>query len=208
MLIIGAGGHAKEVLEILCQNKIDQKAFFFDNTPNAKKSFLDRYPILSSNESAIEQIKVDPLFVSAISGTESKEKLINSFIELGGVYHSILATNANVGRFDVILGKGLNIMQNVFISNNVKIGDGCLLNFGASIHHDCSIGRFCEISPQAQLLGGVQLEDYVSVGAGAIVLPRIKIGKFAVIGAGAVVTKDVPENVVVVGSPARIIQKK
>ena len=65
---------------------------------------------------------------------------------------------------------------------------------------------FLELSPSYILLGHVELEDEVQVGAGAIILPKIKIGKRAIIGAGTVVTKDVPADAVLVGNPAKKIR--
>ena len=81
--------------------------------------------------------------------------------------------------------------------------EGVLVNILAVIHHDVIIGKYCEIGPGAKILGECILGENVFVGANAVILPKIKIGNGAIIGAGAVVTKDVPQDCIVMGSPAK-----
>ena len=206
MVILGAGGHAKEIIEILYRNNADKGISFYDNTPLAQKHFLIKFLVISSDDELKSEFSKDPKFATAISGTIKKEELVEKIKKMGGEYVSIIATNAIIGHFDVTIGNGSNIMQKVFISNSVIIGEGCLINYGASIHHDCSVGKFCEISPNVQLLGGAEIGNYVTIGAGATVLPKVKIGNNSVIGAGALVTKNVPENVMIMGIPGKIIK--
>lgn len=206
MIIIGAGGHAKEVIQILHKDELTSSLYFFDNTPNASNLFLGKFPVLSSDDELKQVFSKDPRFVCAISGTSKREIFMNKIKALGGKFTSVIAPNASIGNYDVVLADGLNVMQMVFISNNVCIGEGTLLNYGASVHHDCTVGKFCEISPKAQLLGGSSISDYVTIGAGATVLPKVKIGNNAVVAAGCVVTKNVPDNTVVAGVPGRVIK--
>ena len=99
-------------------------------------------------------------------------------------------------------------MDGVKISNSVKIGIAPIIYYNAIITHDCRIGDFCEISPAANILGRVSIENKTQIGAGAIILPDVKIGSNVTIGAGAVVTKNIPDNAIAVGIPARIIKIK
>jgi acetyltransferase-like isoleucine patch superfamily enzyme len=89
------------------------------------------------------------------------------------------------------------------ICARAKIGEYSIINTGSSIDHECILGRGVHIAPNAVLCGCVEIGDNTFVGANATVLPRLKIGKNVVIGAGAVVTKNVPDNTIVVGNPAR-----
>jgi serine acetyltransferase len=70
------------------------------------------------------------------------------------------------------------------------------------------IGKYCEIAPGARILGHCFVGDFTMVGAGAVLLPSVKIGANVTIGAGAVVTKDIPDNSVSVGVPARVVKRQ
>lgn len=203
MLVIGAKGHAKEVIEILKNDH--QSIYFFDNISQPPiTQFLEHYKVLNSWEAVAQYFQNEKkAFCLALGGTRIKEQLANKCLELGGNLVSCFAQNAIIGSFDVNIGKGCNIMQRSFISNSVSIDMGVLVNYGASLHHDVQVGRYCEIAPGAQLLGRCTIGDYVAIGAGSIILPDIVIGDNAVIGAGAVVTQHVAPGTTVVGIPAK-----
>ena len=115
---------------------------------------------------------------------------------------AIISPSANI-----INDTGVKILDGVNISSNVSIKECVKINVNANIMHDCKIGAFSTIAPNAVLLGGVTLGENTYIGANSTILPLIMIGKNAVVGAGAVVTKDVMENSVVAGVPARVLTK-
>ena len=100
----------------------------------------------------------------------------------------------------------MGIFNHCFIGSLAVIGRGTLVNTGAQVHHEVQIGEFCEISPKAVILGDAKIGNYTRIGANATVLPKINIGNHVTIGAGSVITKDVPDNVTVVGVPGKIIK--
>ncbi|MBQ4820288.1 acetyltransferase [Aquimarina sp. MMG016] len=206
MIVIGAKGHAKEVLEIIESKEDTSKVSFFDNVSKPSEDYLfDKYPIIHSIDSL--NFEKDPYFLSAIGNPIARKRVVKLFEEKGGIYKSIIASNAIIGNYEVIISDGCNIMQGVFISNSVQIGKGTLINTKAMIHHDVTIGSFCDISPGAILLGHVLVGNQTSIGAGAIILPKIKIGDNVIIGAGSVVTKDVPSGTMIVGNPGKILKQ-
>ena len=73
-----------------------------------------------------------------------------------------------------------------------------------AIDHECTLGDGVHVMPGATLAGCVTVGDYATIGSNATILPRLTIGSGAVVGAGAVVTRDVPDGVTVIGSPARV----
>ena len=97
-------------------------------------------------------------------------------------------------------------MAGTIITNSIKIGRGVLINLSCTIGHDCIIGDFVELSPNVSISGHCKIGNLTSIGTGAIVIPKVNIGKNCIIGAGTVVTKDVPDNCVVVGLPGKIIK--
>lgn len=204
MIVIGAGGFASELLQILK----DEAVFFFDNVSRpAKTLFLDRHPILSTEEQLKKELAKNPAFVLGLGRPEHRLGLTNYVEALGGQLHSVLSRNTSIGTIGVETGAGVTILDGVRISNKVQIGKGSLLYYNVVVTHDCTIGEFCELSPGATLLGNVQVGDLTHIGANATVLPRVKIGKNCIIGAGAVVTKDVPDNSIAMGVPARFQQR-
>jgi len=206
VLIIGAGGHAKEVLDILTRLRPNEDFIFYDDVNENLCLLFNKFKIIKTIEEAELLFTKDPRFVLGIGGPLNRMKLAEKFKNAGGTITSVISPTAIIGNYDVILGKALNIMHHVFISNSVKIGDGSLINAGAKIHHDTKIGNFCEISPGTIICGGVQIEDLVFIGAGAVLIPKVKIGSNSIIGAGSVVINDIPKNSVAVGVPAKVIR--
>jgi acetyltransferase-like isoleucine patch superfamily enzyme len=99
-------------------------------------------------------------------------------------------------------------MSGAFVETSVHIGEGSLLNVRAMISHDCRIGAFCEFGPSVVVLGTSTIGNRTLIGASAVVLKNIQIGQNVIVGAGAVVNRDVPDNTVVAGVPAREIKKR
>lgn len=206
MLIVGSKGHAKELLEVINPELIDQLVFFDNVTKPEPKVLFNTFKVLNSLEEAEHYFKtVSPKFATGIGSTHSKKNITEQLENLGGELQSVIDNNASIGHYDVVIGKGANIMKQVMISNSVTIGKAALVNFGASIHHDCKIGDYAEISPKASILGRCTIGNFVSIGTGAIILPDVKIGDHVVVGAGAVVTKSIASNCKVVGVPAKAI---
>lgn len=107
----------------------------------------------------------------------------------------------------VTFGEGNFISKNTSINPLVKIGNACIINTGAIVEHECKVGDYAHIAPGAVLAGNVTVGHGSFVGANAVVKEGIRIGANVVIGAGAVVTKNVLDNEVLVGNPAKQIQR-
>lgn len=106
--------------------------------------------------------------------------------------------------YETIIGDHTKIMDNSHITGNMIIGNNVFISVLVSTTNDNSMGR--DEDAIDHLIGPV-IEDYVTIGAGANILPSVRIGENAIVGAGAVVTKDVPSNKVVMGVPAKIVRE-
>ena len=120
---------------------------------------------------------------------------------------------------EAIIGMNCNINANVFIENKVIIGNNCTIKSGVQIWDGITLNDNVFIGPNVTFTNDIaprskkypeffletHLEYGCSIGANATILPNLTIGKFAMIGAGSTVTKNVPANALVVGSPARVV---
>ncbi|WP_428231308.1 acetyltransferase [Flavobacterium sp.] len=208
MLIVGAKGFAKEVLEILHQlNQLDNLVFYDDVNAEVKGNLFDQFSILKTTQEALSYFTTtDNRFTIGIGNPVLRKIIYDRFIVLGGVFTSTIS-ESNIGNYDVFIGTGSNILSGATISNSVKIGVGAILYYNSIITHDCVIGDFVELSPGATILGRCKVGDYCQIGANATILPDLNIGKNVIVGVGAVVTKDIPDNSLVVGIPGKIIKQ-
>lgn len=208
MVIIGAKGFAKEVLEILHQNnQVEGLAFYDDVSTDLPDLLYNQFPILT-NENQVKEhfLKYDNIFTIGIGNPMLRKKMFNKFLNLGGELTSTVSKYIDIGTYDVEIGQGCNILSGAKISNSVHLGKANIIYYNSIITHDVITGDFVEISPSAKLLGRCSIGEYSSIGCNAVILPNVKVGKHVTIGAGAIVTKDLPDNCVAVGIPAKIIK--
>ncbi|MFC3299385.1 sugar O-acetyltransferase [Arthrobacter agilis] len=114
-------------------------------------------------------------------------------------FHSEFGKNITLGR-RIFINAGCKLQD----QGGVFIGDDCLIGHNvvmATLNHDLDPSRRADMHPAPIVIG-----RNVWVGSNATILPSITIGDNAVVAAAAVVTKDIPENAVVVGSPARVVR--
>ena len=101
--------------------------------------------------------------------------------------------------------RGVLIFAGNIQTVNVHIDDFTLINLSCSIGHETKIGKGCVINPLSKISGGVFVKNGVLVGTGVSILQYKTIGSFTTLGAASCITKSIPENVVAVGVPAKII---
>lgn len=191
--ILGAGGHAKVVIEIaeLLDCKIQS---VFDQ--NVEIRNVLQYPVNH------DLSKCSNVFLALGSNQIRKanaEKFPTTQVNL--IHPSAIISKSTC------LGYGNVLMAGVIINSSTIIGNHCIINTKASIDHDCSIDDYAHISPGATLAGNVIVGEGAQIGIGACVKQNVKIGKWSIVGAGAVVIHDVPDYTVVVGNPARVIKR-
>lgn len=208
LVIIGAGGHAAVLAEILMTRGRKIVAVV---SPNV---ITDNSPL-----AGINRIKTDEALLSAYlpeqvelvngmgttPGNDLHFQLFNYFSEHGYHFESVISPDAIVSKY-ARLADGVQIMSGAIVQTNASISMNCIINSGAIIEHDCYIGAHNHIAPNATLSGGVITETHVHVGTGANVIQSLKIGEQAVIGAGCTVVRDVPAKQVIVPARSRILR--
>ncbi|MCZ8298000.1 MAG: acetyltransferase [Flavobacterium sp.] len=208
MLVVGAKGFAKEVLEVLHQlDDLHELVFYDDVNSDIPDKLYNRFPVLKSLDQAKDYFQsVDKRFTIGIGNPVLRKKLLDTFSSLGGEITSTISPKASIGHFGNIVGDGSNIMTGSVLTNDIQIGEGTLINLNCTVGHDCIIGAFVEMSPGVHISGNCIVGDFSVLGTNATVLPKITIGKNVIVGAGSVVTKDLPDNCVAVGVPAKVIK--
>jgi len=209
MLIIGAKGHAVEILDVLTKNNMLEDLFFYDDISEDLGEYLfDRFNIIKSSDEAERLFERDRRYILGLGNPELRYRMVKKFNRLGGILTSVVSSDASVGRWGCTMETGVNIMAKTFISSNTTICEGVLINAGSQVHHGTYIGRYSEISPNVSVAGNCRVGEFCSIGIGAVLLPGIHIGNNAVVGAGSVVTGNVPENEIVYGVPAKSRKKR
>ena len=207
MIVIGAGGFATEVLEILIESYDINEIYFFDDVNNLSSDLLfNSYKILTS----LDQVKeifntISNKYCIGLGGIKNKIKLTEIFNSIGGELTSVISKNAIIGKHNVSIGRGSVILPGVKISNNVRIGVLNLIYYNCVIAHDCFIDDYCEISPSVNILGNVIIGKSVWCGTNCTILPKLIITDDVIIGAGALVNKSIEIKATVVGVPAKEI---
>jgi sugar O-acyltransferase (sialic acid O-acetyltransferase NeuD family) len=124
-------------------------------------------------------------------------------LALGTVIHASAVVAA-----DAEVGAGAFLAANAVVNSGARLGRGVIVNTAAVVEHDCEVGEGAHVSPGALLAGGVKVGAETWIGIGAVVIERRCVGSRTVVGAGSVVTRDIPDDVVAFGSPARTIRSK
>ncbi len=210
MVIIGAKGFAKEVLEVIWQKRFYENIAFFDNISEQIEQILfSEFPVLRSLKEvgSFFEKSGDNRFTLGIGNPVFRYKLAKEFLGMNGIFTSTISPFAHIGHFDNQIEEGCNIMTGVIITNSVVIKKGVLLNLNCTVGHDVKIGKFCEFSPGTSISGNCTIGNFCVFGTNSTVLPKVTIGNNVIVGAGAVVTKDIPDNSLVVGVPG-IVKKE
>lgn len=195
VIIFGSGGQARVVASILLANKKYQLVGFVDPFAKHPQEKIFGLPIR-------KDYKGTAGFIVGIGNNQTRAKRFKQLKKLGLKPIVAIHPTADIGR-DVIIGDGTVVNMGAIIATQVIIGQNCIINSGAIVEHEDKIGNHVHIAPGVALAGRVVVKDYAFLGIRSVVKDYQTIGKKAVVGAGAVVVKDVPDNITVVGIPAR-----
>lgn len=215
--IIGAGDLAIEVMplaklqvgKLTEQGEDSELVFVVENdNPLAEKELIGHRVLktdqfLSSNSS-------ERFFNIAISNSIIRERVANSIPADAASPFSIVAPN-HVSLYGNRVGEGALLCCFTHLTSNVRIGRFFHGNFYSYVAHDCVIGDFVTFAPGVRCNGHVVVEDHAYIGSGAVIKDGtdtpVVIGRGAVVGMGAVVTKSVAPGTIVVGNPARVLER-
>jgi sugar O-acyltransferase (sialic acid O-acetyltransferase NeuD family) len=211
VVIVGAGGFGREVLEIFKdQNKVSKKwdiLGFIDDNKQSQGAVINDYPVLGGLDWLQENHKGNMKCVVAIGTCETRRLVTVKLEKMGMSFCNIIHPSVIMSEF-VKMGEGVIICAGSILTVNIEIGCHTHININSTIGHDAVIGAYSTINPTAIINGNNVLGEGVYVGTGATFIQGVSVGDWSTIGAGAVVVRDIPEKVVAVGVPARVIKIK
>lgn len=198
VVIIGAGGHAKVIADIITKSNDNVIGFLDDNLDIQNKTIYLNKTVLGTTKD-IDKYK-EYYFVIGIGNNNIRENIANSY-DLK--WYTAIHPNAIIAN-EVSIEEGSVVMAGSIINTGTKIGKHCIINTKSSLDHDNIIENYVHISPGATLAGTVHIKEKTWVCSGATIINNITIAKNNIIGAGSVVIKDInEENGTYVGAPAR-----
>jgi sugar O-acyltransferase (sialic acid O-acetyltransferase NeuD family) len=195
LILLGAGGHAKVLIEILKFNQAPILGLTDSSYKQGEKVL--GIEVLGGDEIIYDYPPKEILLINGIGGLPERSlrwKLAEQFKERGYRFATIVDPSAVIAS-DVELADGVQVMAGVVLQPNVKVGMDSIINTSAVIEHDCNIGDSCHIAPSCTLSGGVNVGNKTHVGVGTNIIQGINIGVNSVVGAGSIVLHDVADNV-------------
>lgn len=193
--IYGASGHGRVILDILEASGFGVAGFVDDK--DSLHEWLG-YPVIRK-----ENIPVGDEVIMGIGANDIRKKVVES---LPCSFVNAVHPGAVVSRRSA-MGTGNVIMAGAVIQSGSTLGNHVIVNTGATVDHDCEIGDYAHISPGVTLCGKVKVGSGTWVGAGSTVIQGVTIGRNVVVGAGSVIRKNVPDQVLIVGNPPKILKK-
>ena len=199
MIIYGAGGHGKVVIDIARTAGVLIRLVIDDAV---RDSELLGITVMDAHQFRWDNLGVFEYLV-AIGDNATRARLFNELRSRGGRPRSLVHPFSAISSASE-LGAGIAVCAGAVVNPAAVVHENCIINTGASVDHDCIVEAHCHICPGVRLAGNVTIGSMTTVGTGASVLPGVRISQGCRIGAGAVVTRDLPPFVVACGVPARV----
>ncbi|QWX84792.1 NeuD/PglB/VioB family sugar acetyltransferase [Cellulophaga sp. HaHaR_3_176] len=208
IVIIGASGHAKVIIDIIERNSNYIIVGLIDSFKSTKENVFD-YNILGTENDILELSKKYNFTSGIIAiGDNWTRKKIHDKLKTkvpNFEYINAIHPNACLGK-NITIGVGVAIMPGVIINSDSKVGDFCILNTNSSLDHDGLMGNYSSLAPNATLGGNVTIGKCTAISLGANIIQEIKIGDYSTVGAGSLVNKDIGDLKLVYGVPAKKIR--
>jgi len=207
---LGAGGHAKVVIEILrlighykIVGLLDPKWELWDTEILGVSVLGDDYLLSKLYDQGIHHAFIG---LGTVGDTKPRRQLYEKARSYGYQIAWAIHPQAVISP-SIEIGHGPTIMAGAVINAAARLGDNVIVNTGAIIEHECVVGNHVHIATGARIASNVHVGEGTHIGIGASIRQCVHIGRNVIVGAGAVVVDDVPDNVVVVGVPARILRR-
>lgn len=206
---VGAGGHARAVIDAARLQGVEVVALV-DADPARRGTTLAGVPVVG-DDGALAGLRAQATHafvgVGTVGRSAVRERLF-ALISASGLAPLDVVHPAAIVAADAAWGPGVTVLARAVLNPNARLGANVVVNTGSIVEHDCEVGDHVHLATGAILCGTVRVGPGAHVGAGAVVRQGVRVGARAVVGAGAVVVRDVPDDTVVVGVPARPLREQ
>lgn len=202
LIIIGAGGYAKSVLDSLDYDSYELVGFIDERL--VRNEHLG-YSVLAHNLNDIND-KDDYCYFIAIGDNVKRKKWYDRLKENDLKIINVIDKTSMVSSRATI-GEGCFIGKMAIINSCATIGNDTVINTKSLVEHGCTVENHANISTNTTINGDVVVGEGTVLYSGVTVIGQRSVGNWSIVGAGAVVTKNIPDNVVAVGIPAKVIKE-
>lgn len=208
LIIWGAAGHAAVLHEFL-RERYTLLALVDRNEVQPP---IPGVPVLQGREKfetwLLGRLPDSMFFSVAIGGEHGRDRIeLARYLSSQGLRPIQAIHPTAVVAPTAMLAPNVHILAGSIVCAQAVIGDAVIVNSRALVEHQVRVGAGSHIGPGAIICGEVILGENVFIGAGSVILPKLHIGANTIVGAGSVVTRDVPDNMVVCGAPAKTLRK-
>lgn len=202
--IYGTGGTGKDVYDVVVRQKHYEKIIFIDDTKEIgyfRNNEL--YPFEKIPKSYNPQ---NMKIIIAVGEPMLRKKLYDRVKEKGYILTNVIHEDTDISEYANV-GEGLIAFKGVIIGADAKLGENILLEPYVVMGHDVCVKRHTVLSCQVLVGGHAQIGEAVYIALASAIKDRVQIGNETIIGVGSRVVKDLPENIIAVGYPARVVKK-
>jgi sugar O-acyltransferase (sialic acid O-acetyltransferase NeuD family) len=200
ILIYGAGGHAKSVMEMVLQTEKFSIAGIIDDDPSLMGREVLGIHVLGSRalltSLAHKGVNLAANGVGGIIDINVRVKVFEILNNAGYSFPAIIHPRATVEP-SAVVKDGVQVFANAYIGSQAELQSKCMVNTNAVVSHDCVVGAYSHIAPGALLAGHVHIGTRTLVGMGVTTAIGVHIGDGVRIGNGAIVLSDVPDQMII-----------
>ena len=211
IVLLGAGGHAREVLDVIeaCRqagDDVEVLGYIVDKKYGLPGTIINEKQILGDFDWYANRAS-ELYAICAVGNPVLRFRFAKRVKSLKGKFISFIHPKATITKWTTI-GQGVIIAAGCVLTNHILLGNHVHLNPGCTIGHDTIIGDYVTLTQGVNIAGKVKISDGCFIGTGSNIIDRIHVGEWSIIGAGSTVIHNIPANTTVVGVPGRVIKTR